>query len=210
MNKLVAMSLSATVLIILSACGDNSEPQQSAQSASTQSSAQSIQQSEEAESNPVKDYMDSSFDGEYDVITTDARTDVRVYGLSKEDTESLVANIDGLAENISVSDYTEDGSTIQYTYQNGKMVYDSSNVAKREIQGDGTVTMELYQKIKNGMTYNEVVNLIGADGKPVVSVGDGEYKTECYEWSGDSGDYSSVDVTFQGGVVAGKLQIGLE
>lgn len=210
MNKLVALSLSASVLINLSACGNNSEPQQSAQSASTQSSAQSIQQSEEAESNPVKDYMDSSFDGEYDVITTDARTDVRVYGLSKEDTESLVANIDGLAENISVSDYTEDGSTIQYTYQNGKMVYDSSNVAKREIQGDGTVTMELYQKIKNGMTYNEVVNLIGADGKPVVSVGDGEYKTECYEWPGDSGDCSSVDVTFQGGVVAGKLQIGLE
>lgn len=210
MNKLVAMSLSATVLIILSACGDNSESQQSVQSASAQSTAQSIMQPEEVEQNPVKDYMDSNFDGKCDVITTDTRTDVRVYGLSKEDAESLVADIDGLAENISVSDYSADGSTIQYTYQNGKLTYDAENVKDYSIQGGGTVSMELYKKIKNGMTYNEVVNLIGADGKPVVSVGDGEYKTECYEWPGDSGDYSSVDVTFQGGVVAGKLQIGLE
>lgn len=210
MNKLVALSLSATVLIILSACGNNSESQQSVQSASAQSTAQSIMQPEEVEQNPVKDYMDSNFDGKCDVITTDTRTDVRVYGLSKEDAESLVADIDGLAENISVSDYSADGSTIQYTYQNGKLTYDAENVKDYSIQGGGTVSMELYKKIKNGMTYNEVVNLIGADGKPVVSAGDGEYKTECYEWPGDSGDYSSVDVTFQGGVVAGKLQIGLE
>lgn len=210
MNKLVALSLSAAILITLTACSNNSEPQLSAQSASAQFATQSALQPEEADSNPVKDYMGSNFDGKCDVITTSSRTDVRVYGLSKEDTESLVANIDGLAENISVSDYSADGSTIQYTYQNGKLTYDAENVKDYSIQGGGTVSMELYQKIKNGMTYNEVVNLIGADGKPVVSAGDGEYKTECYEWPGDSGDYSSVDVTFQGGVVAGKLQIGLE
>lgn len=196
------IALSAALAISLSACGNQPE--------SSSSSAQSSTPQVSAPADPVKDYMSANFSGEYDVISTSTRSEVRVYGLSREDVEALVESLDGITENISVSDYSVEGSSILYTYQNGKLTYDADNTEDFSIQGNGAVTMEIYQKIKNGMTYNEVVNLIGADGKPVVSAGDGEYKTECYEWPGDSGGYSSVDVTFQGGVVAGKLQIGLD
>lgn len=196
------IALSAALAMSLSACGNQLE--------SSSSSAQSSTPQVSAPADPVKDYMSANFSGEYDVISTSTRSEVRVYGLSREDVEALVESLDGITENISVSDYSVEGSSILYTYQNGKLTYDADSTEDFSIQGNGAVTMEIYQKIKNGMTYNEVVNLIGADGKPVVSAGDGEYKTECYEWPGDSGDYSSVDVTFQGGVVAGKLQIGLD
>ena len=201
------IALSAALAMSLSACGSQPESGSSSQPAQ---SAQSSTPQVPAPADPVKDYMSANFSGEYDVISTSTRSEVRVYGLSREDVEALVESLDGITENISVSDYSVEGSSILYTYQNGKLTYDADNTEDFSIQGNGAVTMEIYQKIKNGMTYNEVVNLIGADGTPVVSVGDGEFQTESYSWPGENSEYSSASVTFQGGVVAGKLQIGLD
>ncbi|WP_294854699.1 hypothetical protein [uncultured Oscillibacter sp.] len=209
MKKIAAMPLLAIALVVLSACGDAPEGGESTASSSVQVEVQSAEPSSAVAPNPVKDYMSANFDGEYDVITTNTRTEVRVYGLSKDDTEALVESLTGLAENIVVSDYSDD-SSILYTYQNGKLAYDSENPTELKTQGDGTMTLEIFKKIKNGMTYNDVVNLVGGDGSLDASGGTAEYKTEIYSWPCPDDIIGSANVTFQGDVVVGKAQFGLE
>lgn len=73
-----------------------------------------------------------------------------------------------------------------------------------------TVTKEEFDKIETGMTYREVVEIIGFDGElnSQVDIGAGdEYKTEIYTWANKNG--SNMNATFQGDKVVSKAQIGL-
>lgn len=73
------------------------------------------------------------------------------------------------------------------------------------------VTYANFEKIENGMTYEQVVEIFGVDGKVLseVDMGDVEYKTTMYYWYDDTG-IANCNITFQGGVVIAKAQIGLQ
>lgn len=83
----------------------------------------------------------------------------------------------------------------------------NSGSAKNEEQG---ITAEKFNAIESGMTYDEVVNIVGSDGElsSQVDIGGDEYKTEIYVWYGVVPG-SNANVTFQGGKVVAKAQIGL-
>lgn len=83
----------------------------------------------------------------------------------------------------------------------------NSGSAKNEEQG---ITAEKFNAIASGMTYDEVVNIVGSDGElsSQVDIGDDEYKTEIYVWYG-AVTGSNANVTFQGGKVVAKAQLGL-
>ena len=73
-----------------------------------------------------------------------------------------------------------------------------------------TVTKEEFDKIETGMTYEEVVEIIGFDGELIsqVDIGDGDqYKTEIYTWANPGG--ANMNATFQGGKMVSKAQTGL-
>lgn len=72
------------------------------------------------------------------------------------------------------------------------------------------VTYANFEKIENGMTYAQVVEIFGEDGKVLseVDMGEEEYKTTIYYWYDDTG-IANCNVTFQGGVVIAKAQVGL-
>jgi len=73
-----------------------------------------------------------------------------------------------------------------------------------------TVTKEEFDKIQTGMTYEEVIKIVGFEGElnSQVDIGAGEqYKTEIYTWANPGG--SNMNATFQGGKVISKAQIGL-
>lgn len=78
-----------------------------------------------------------------------------------------------------------------------------------------TVTKEEFLAIETGMTYEEVVAIIGGDGElsSESSFGEGEYKieTQLYIWYGE-GDIirGNMSVIFQNGEVTSKSQYGLE
>ena len=80
------------------------------------------------------------------------------------------------------------------------------------IASEGSISLEEFNKIETGMTYEQVCNIIGGKGTLNSSVdldmGD-EYKTEMYSWTGDGTIGANANITFQGGKVMSKAQFGL-
>lgn len=75
---------------------------------------------------------------------------------------------------------------------------------------DTIVTKEEFDAVESGMTYEEVVEIIGFEGElnSQADIGMGsKYITEIYSWSNLFG--SNMNVTFQGGKVISKAQFGL-
>lgn len=74
------------------------------------------------------------------------------------------------------------------------------------------ITMAEFEKIQNGMTYEEVVNIIGAEGEIISETGQkGEqFYTVLYQWEGESGFGANANATFQDGKMVNKAQFGLE
>ena len=68
--------------------------------------------------------------------------------------------------------------------------------------------MDKYNQIKNGMSYDEVKNIIGSEGTQTMSSGEGKYKVESYKWDGD--DYQFISIVFMGGKVNSKVQANLK
>lgn len=77
---------------------------------------------------------------------------------------------------------------------------------------DTTISMSEFKRIETGMTYDEVVEIVGTDGELSTSVDmfGSELKTEMYVWRGNGSIGSNANVTFQGGTVIAKSQVGLK
>ena len=70
------------------------------------------------------------------------------------------------------------------------------------------LTLDKYNQIKNGMSYKEVVDIMGSEGTQTMSSGEGKYKVESYKWEGDN--YQFVSIVFMGEKVNSKVQNGLK
>ncbi|MDM5350490.1 DUF3862 domain-containing protein [Lysinibacillus sphaericus] len=93
---------------------------------------------------------------------------------------------------------------------------DSTNDSKQEAsapaaKAEGKLTEEKFKQIKDGMTYEEVVKIIGAEGTIMSETGSaGEpHHTVMYEFETD-GVMSSSTMMFQGGKLINKAQFGVE
>ncbi|OYD07593.1 DUF3862 domain-containing protein [Paludifilum halophilum] len=87
---------------------------------------------------------------------------------------------------------------------------EETSAEEEEEKKDSGVTLDNFQKIENGMTYDEVVEILGKEGELISEAGEGQYKTEMYQWEGDSGFGANMNVTFQNDEVQSKAQAGLE
>lgn len=77
----------------------------------------------------------------------------------------------------------------------------------------GLITLSEFNAIENGMTYEQVVNIVGSEGDVLSSVDLGigaEYASAMYTWEGDGSTGANANVTFQGGKVISKAQFGLK
>lgn len=68
------------------------------------------------------------------------------------------------------------------------------------------VTMENFKRIRNGMTYSQVVQIFGKEGKLSISTG----SMDVYVWEGDGWMSGNASVTFEKGRCMAKAQSGLE
>lgn len=80
--------------------------------------------------------------------------------------------------------------------------------AEESEQEDQTVTKEEYDKIKTGMSYEEVVKIIGFEGEEMSQNEMGGIKTVMYMWQNPDG--SNMNAMFQDNKLVQKAQFGLK
>lgn len=107
----------------------------------------------------------------------------------------------------------EAGTTIYVTYVNGHQTYNifGSNAVSQD--NPPTISLEEFEQIQTGMSYQEVFDLVGSRGELLseadLGLGD-DYYTAIYSWDGEGSLGANASVTFQGGYVTSKAQSGLE
>lgn len=86
----------------------------------------------------------------------------------------------------------------------------ASNAETSKINGKAKITKAEFDSISTGMSYEDAIAIIGGEGELMseVNVGDGSTDTKIYVWYGDGS--TNANLTFQGGKVVAKAQIGLE
>lgn len=128
------------------------------------------------------------------------------------DAQALAQNYTDGYTTLSVES-DEAGTTIYVTYVNGKQTYSifGSNAVSQD--NPPTISLEEFEQIQTGMSYQEVFDLVGSRGELLseadLGLGD-EYYTAIYSWDGEGALGANASVTFQGGYVTSKAQAGLE
>lgn len=89
----------------------------------------------------------------------------------------------------------------------------SANSEGSTMAKDTKITLEEFNQVETGMTYEQVVEIIGTEGTVMSEsdiTGDGQYKTTIYSWEGEGSLGANANITFQAGKVVSKAQFGLE
>jgi len=74
--------------------------------------------------------------------------------------------------------------------------------------GNADLSMDKYNQIKNGMSYEEVVKIIGSEGEQSSNSKIGSTEISSYNWKG--ANYSRIFATFSGNKLTSKSQAGLK
>lgn len=72
------------------------------------------------------------------------------------------------------------------------------------------ITLDEYNQIQSGMTYEQVVEIVGSEGNPTVQSDGAGTSYQMYTWYGNGTAGSNANVTFLNGTVTSKAQIGLK
>lgn len=76
----------------------------------------------------------------------------------------------------------------------------------------GKMTLDKFNRIQTGMTYQQVVDIVGGNGTVLseTDIGYSQYKTTIYQFEGVGSFGANANVTIQGGKVVSKAQFGLQ
>lgn len=77
-------------------------------------------------------------------------------------------------------------------------------------KNDEYITLDEYNQIQTGMTYDEVVNIIGSPGTETATSSVGGYTMTIISWYGKGTIGANANVTFQNGIASAKAQFGLK
>lgn len=100
---------------------------------------------------------------------------------------------------------------IYLTVSSGKALFDAFD--EPVVHNRETISLEEFNQITNGMTYDEVVSIVGSQGTLLseTDLGIGsEYATTMWKWEGEGSTGATAHIMFQDGKVVNKSQIGLE
>ena len=70
------------------------------------------------------------------------------------------------------------------------------------------LSLDKYNQIKNGMSYKQVVEILGVEGTEISSSEIGKYKTVSYKWEGEN--FQFIYGTFQNDKLLSKTQANLK
>ena len=75
---------------------------------------------------------------------------------------------------------------------------------------DEYITMDEYNQIENGMSYDEVQEIVGSSGEVTAQSGTDYFEITIVTWYGNGLAGSNANVTFTNGEVTAKAQVGLQ
>ncbi len=101
-------------------------------------------------------------------------------------------------------------SNANFTFQGDKLM-NKSQIGVTDSSG-ATVTKEEFDKISNGMTYEQIVEIIGGEGDILSESGNegDQFHTVIYMYNGEGDLGANANFTFQGGKLQNKTQMGLK
>ena len=136
-------------------------------------------------------------------------------GMSYDEVVSLIGSEGELLSSSSVAgietssyEWESDGWGIATIMFQDGVVVNKSQVGVGGSDG-AKATMDAFNQIENGMTYDQVVEIIGGEGELMSESEIAGISMAIYTWDGNSA-FSSCQVTFQDGVVTSKSQYGLK
>ena len=71
----------------------------------------------------------------------------------------------------------------------------------------GTVSMDNFNKLKLGMSYDEAKGVMGGDGNETSSSKIGNYESKSYQWKGEK--FAQIRATFRNGKLSSRSQSGI-
>lgn len=241
MNGKVLLLLPTALL--LAACSadpavQSATPSQQAQQAQPSQSAAPVMESAPVDENAyILDACSSYASGEYIKISgMDGKTTIDLYDpetavqLVKAKSASampdgwdslrdgivaLSADLDPLSGTSTVLIYLKDAEEgdIYLTASGGSVIYDAFTGQAPAVYNAPTISLAEFNQISTGMSYDEVVAIIGSSGTLLSESDLGlgpEYVTAMWTWEGEGSLGANANVMFQGNEVSSKAQYGLE
>ncbi|RWD28937.1 MAG: DUF3862 domain-containing protein [Mesorhizobium sp.] len=77
------------------------------------------------------------------------------------------------------------------------------------VASDCSVTKSQYNALRNGMSYQHAIRILGCEGEELSSSEFGGYETVMYMWDGN-GFGGNMHAMFQNGAMVSKAQFGLK
>lgn len=126
--------------------------------------------------------------------------------IGSEGTEQSTNEIGGIKT--TMYEWESDGwGVATITFQNGK-VTNKSQIGVND-QSTAKATMDKYNQVETGMTYDEVVAIMGGDGELSSDTKIAGVSSKLYMWDGEN-IASNCSITFSDGKVSSKSQFGLD
>lgn len=209
-GKLKWMIIAIIVIVIIAAVGGGSktDEKKDLETTSTEEKNENTSSGNDTISNTKDESTSTGINEEkYDSIQN---------GMSYEDVKNIIGE-DG--ENISESEVAGI-KTVMYQWSsydgwgNATVTFQNDEVVNKAQFGvssgdDVEITLEQYNSIETGMSYDEVVSLLGGEGSLLSDSEISGYTAQVYQWNGTSLG-ANATVTFSDGKVMSKSQFGLE
>ena len=100
----------------------------------------------------------------------------------------------------------------KYAKSKNRTTAENASSSDNEYKDNIQVTKDVFDKINNGMSYEEVIGIIGGEGEVISESGQkgDKFYIVMYKYKGVGDIAANVNLIFQGGKLINKSQIGLK
>lgn len=204
-KKIYAMLLTLCLATSATACGSSKVPEETAKEDTVQQTPEATEAPTETPTEAPTEEVTKA-DNPIDLISTGMTYEEVVAAFGVEGGKMSETTVSGSTVTVWSWDYTDGSGYITVTTQDGIVT------AKNDVRVNTTtsnITLEIFNQIQVGMTYEEVKGLIGSDGTLMTDTNLGGVQSTMYMWKAADG-IGTASIMFQNDAVVSGSQTGLQ